>query len=188
MKVSVDDFGTRCLISLTDTPLSVANGLRRACLENVPVLAFERLEITTNTSAQPDEVLAHRLGLVTLRGDGEAASATLDVTCAEASRVVTMRDFEWPENVSAVHPDTPLVELERGQRLRLSVEAAWGTGRDHAKWNACTRVALRHGDKENEYAIEVDSRNNHLALEVASIACERTIESFQEMVAVLTDA
>lgn len=182
MKVTIDDAGISCTIQLTDATLSVANGLRRACLESVPVLAFEQLKIVHNTSGQPDEVLAHRLGLITLCGSGEPADATLDVTCDTASQVVTMRDFAWPESFRPVHPDTPLVELERGQRLCLAVTAQWGTGRDHAKWNACSRVALKHGAETGTYDLVIDSCQQHPALAVASIALEQTIASIQEMI------
>ena len=182
MKTVIDDAGTTCTIHLSDSTLSVANGLRRACLANVPTLAFERLKIVHNTSGQADEVLAHRLGLITLCGSGEPADATLDVTCDTASQVVTMRDFVWPETLMPVHPDTPLVELERGQRLCIAVTAQWGTGRDHAKWNACSRVALKHGSDTGSYDVVIDSRQQHPALAVASIALEQTIASIQEMI------
>ena len=181
MKVSVDDHGDACVLHLTDAPLSVANGLRRACLADVTVPAFERLVILANTSAHADEVLAHRLGLMPLRGTGGDGTATLSVRCAGMRQTVTLADFEWPENVQPVHPESPLVTLTQGQALELEVTAMWGTARDHAKFCACSRAALKHGKAAGKFSLELDSRRQHPALAVALMATEQMMRSIQEM-------
>ena len=50
---------------------SIANAFRRILLSEVPTLAIEDVYVYTNTSVVQDEVLAHRLGLVPLKGDKE---------------------------------------------------------------------------------------------------------------------
>ena len=52
--------------TLTDCDLSLANALRRVMLAEVPTMCIDLVEIETNTSVVPDEMLAHRLGLVPL--------------------------------------------------------------------------------------------------------------------------
>ncbi|KEG12330.1 putative DNA-directed RNA polymerase, alpha subunit [Trypanosoma grayi] len=46
----------------------IANMFRRLILTEVPVLAFDRILIEENDSVVPDELLAHRIGLVPLAG------------------------------------------------------------------------------------------------------------------------
>jgi DNA-directed RNA polymerase I and III subunit RPAC1 len=62
---------------------ALANAFRRILLSEVPTMAIEKVFISNNTSVVPDEVLAHRLGLVPLavdprvfdfRGEGDGAS------------------------------------------------------------------------------------------------------------------
>jgi len=46
-----------------------ANALRRILLAEVPTMAIEHVWIRNNTSIIPDEVLAHRLGLIPIKVD-----------------------------------------------------------------------------------------------------------------------
>ena len=181
MRVHVEDSGSSCVLRLTDAKLSVANGLRRACLADVTAPAFERLLIRVNTSSHTDEVLAHRLGLMPLRGAGGDGTAKLAVRCTERRQTVTMADFDWPENVQPVHLHSPLVTLTRGQALDLEVTAMWGSGSDHAKFCPCSRVALSHGEATGSYELTLDSRSQHPAVEVAIMATEQLLQSISEV-------
>lgn len=48
---------------------ALANALRRTLLAEVPTVAIEKVWISDNTSVIPDEILAHRLGLIPLKVD-----------------------------------------------------------------------------------------------------------------------
>lgn len=48
---------------------ALANALRRTLLSEVPTIAIEKVWISDNTSVIPDEILAHRLGLIPLKVD-----------------------------------------------------------------------------------------------------------------------
>jgi DNA-directed RNA polymerase I and III subunit RPAC1 len=52
-----------------DPPL--ANALRRILLGEIPTMAIEHVTIYQNTSVIPDEVLAHRLGLIPILADAD---------------------------------------------------------------------------------------------------------------------
>lgn len=47
----------------------IANALRRILLSEVPTMAIETVFIANNTSIIPDEVLAHRIGLIPILAD-----------------------------------------------------------------------------------------------------------------------
>lgn len=48
---------------------SFANALRRIFISEIPTMAIEKVNIWQNTSVIPDEVLAHRMGLVPIKVD-----------------------------------------------------------------------------------------------------------------------
>ncbi|CEQ42820.1 SPOSA6832_04685 [Sporobolomyces salmonicolor] len=50
--------------------LGLANSLRRAMISRIDTLAIDQVQITENTSVLPDEMIAHRLGLVPLNSEG----------------------------------------------------------------------------------------------------------------------
>lgn len=54
---------------LIGCPVAFANAFRRLMLSEVPSMAIEKVYIFNNTSIIPDEVLAHRLGLIPLRAN-----------------------------------------------------------------------------------------------------------------------
>lgn len=57
--------------SLIGVDAAIANAFRRILLAEVPTLAIEKVYVQNNTSVIADEVLAHRLGLIPLKGSLE---------------------------------------------------------------------------------------------------------------------
>lgn len=52
----------------------IANAFRRIMISDIPSMAVEKVIIANNTSVIPDEILAHRLGLVPLKADARQFS------------------------------------------------------------------------------------------------------------------
>lgn len=57
------------VFELTGVDAPIANALRRILIAEVPTMAIATVYIANNTSILPDEVLAHRLGLIPILAD-----------------------------------------------------------------------------------------------------------------------
>jgi len=70
---------------------AVANALRRILLAEVPTVAIEKVFVVNNTSVVPDEVLAHRLGLVPLAVDPRLLEYRAEGDAANESNTLVLR-------------------------------------------------------------------------------------------------
>ncbi|WVQ99829.1 hypothetical protein IAU59_006972 [Kwoniella sp. CBS 9459] len=70
---------------LSGVELAYANSLRRVMMADVPTIAIDQVLFLQNTTPIPDEMLAHRLGLVPLisRGVAKGLRYTRDCDCDE---------------------------------------------------------------------------------------------------------
>ncbi|KAI1992627.1 DNA-directed RNA polymerase core subunit rpc40 [Ophidiomyces ophidiicola] len=99
--------------SLIGVDAAIANAFRRILIAEIPSLAIENVYIHNNTSVIHDEVLAHRLGLVPLKGsleginwmewfpapkDGESAS---DQVAGDSNTIVLKLKLECSKNTDA---------------------------------------------------------------------------------------
>ena len=130
---------------LSDTPVPIANALRRVMISEVPTMAIEELQVEENTSIMQNEFLAHRMSLLPIRCKETVKQAHfhMDVACSGkegAARDVLARDLvSLTDGVEICHPDALVAKLCRGQVLRFRATAEWGTGSQHAKWSpVCT--------------------------------------------------
>ena len=164
-------------IKLKDVPLQYANALRRVCLNGVPVFAVDTVDILENTSALPDEGLAHRLGLIPLKTDlsrynepskcdcqSESGCSNckillvLDSGESETTRAVLSSELSSEdETVKPVSDKIPIVQLAPGQKIKVECYARLGRGTEHAKWNASNISMLTDADKEDEKILTVES-------------------------------
>jgi DNA-directed RNA polymerase subunit D len=155
------------VVSSTDEQLRFAvkgvestfmNTIRRVMMAEVAIPAIEKVYIAENTSVLYDDIIAHRLGLIPLKG-GEALTLTEKCDCdrkgcAKCESILTM-DVEAKEDNFLVYSgrlksegslfpannNIPLAELNAGQKITLEAHARLGTGKEHAKWqpvSACT--------------------------------------------------
>ncbi len=164
----LDKDGENYSFSLSGVKPAFANGLRRAMVDEVPVMAIQDVEIKDNSSALYDEVLAHRLGLIALESDLKSYTLPekckcIGEGCARCQLKLTLK-AKGPKNVYAsdlkskdpkikpAQPDTLIVSLIKGQEIELIATAVLGKGRNHAKWSPCLAIY------KNEPVIDIDAK------------------------------
>jgi len=126
----------KMLVKGTDS--AMMNSVRRAIMNYVPVLAVEDVFIYENTSVLFDEFLAHRLGMVPLKSDakgfknGGKVKLTLEKEgpCTAYSKDLKSTD----PKVEVAAKQIPLVKLEKGQKVKLEMDAVFEGGKQHSKW------------------------------------------------------
>jgi DNA-directed RNA polymerase subunit D len=132
-----------------------ANALRRTMISEVPTMAIEDIFYYDNTSVVPDEVLAHRIGLVPLKTDLEhyrlpaecdckadlgcpkcRVTLSLSVKAEEEKKTVYSGDLQPVDPaIIPVSPYIPLAKLASGQSISLEAYAQLGKGHNHIKWS-----------------------------------------------------
>jgi DNA-directed RNA polymerase subunit D len=128
-----------------------ANALRRIMMSEIPILAVEYVDFTTNSSVLYNELIAHRLGLVPLVFDSSKfhfrSKHDKGKTCSMCEVVFAINKkgpgMVYTKDMKSSNPDVkplydniPIVELFEGQKLKLEASASLGYGKDHAKYQA----------------------------------------------------
>jgi DNA-directed RNA polymerase subunit D len=192
-------------IKLKGIPLQYANALRRVCLNGVPVFAIDTVDIIENTSALPDEGLAHRLGLIPIKTDLKRFNEPSKCDCqsesgcsnckillvldsgeSEETRSVLSNELSSEdETVKPVSEKIPIVTLAPGQKIKLECYARLGRGTEHAKWNSSNISTLTDTDKDNEKILTVESTGalnpEQIILEGVEEVSRRVVE-FKDMI------
>ncbi|OGD55134.1 hypothetical protein A3K81_01850 [Candidatus Bathyarchaeota archaeon RBG_13_60_20] len=151
--VSLSEDTIRFLLDGVD--VAFANALRRTMVSEVPIMAIDDIFYFDNSSLIPDELLAHRIGMVPLKTDLDSyvlpedcdchaelgcpkcrAVLTMDVRATEDRLTVYSGDLvsEDPKNGPA-SPRIPLAKLAPGQAIRFEAYAQLGQGKVHVKWS-----------------------------------------------------
>ena len=128
-----------------------ANALRRTIISEVPIMAITEVEFRKNSSLLYDEMIAHRLGLLSLSTDLKSYNLPSKCKCEgkgcascqvkltlKAKGPCTVYASEMESNDSAVKPvygKTPIVTLLKNQVIELEAVAVLGTGKLHVKWS-----------------------------------------------------
>jgi len=151
--LSLNEDTIRFSVESIDT--AFANALRRTMISEVPTMAIEDIFYYDNTSVVPDEVLAHRIGLVPLKTDLEhyrlpsecdcnadlgcpkcRVTLSLSVKAEDEKKTVYSGDLQSVDPaIIPVNPYIPLAKLASGQSISLEAYAQLGKGRFHTKWS-----------------------------------------------------
>ena len=179
-------------LKLKGVPLQYANALRRVCLNGVPVFAIDTVDIIENTSVLPDEGLAHRLGLISLKTDlskyNESDKILLVLDSGESGETRSVLSGELSsedESVKPVSEKVPIVQLAPGQKIKVECYARLGRGTEHAKWNASNIAMLTDTDKDDEKILTIESTGalnpEQIVLEEVQEVSRRVVE-FKDMI------
>jgi DNA-directed RNA polymerase subunit D len=162
MKIEIKELKPKkAVLKIEGTKPYFVNSLRRVMLSELPKLAVNDVVIYDNTSALFDEIIAHRLGLISIptdlnlltfrdkcvcKGKG-CPNCTVRYTLSkEGEGTVYSGDLQPAEKSWTItESKIPIVELYGDQRLILEVEAVLGRGRDHAKWQGVQAPTYKMG-------------------------------------------
>ena len=140
---------------LRNFPLTFVNGLRRILLSQIPIVVLRGVEIITNTSQMPYEMLKHRVELLPVNVDPEDtqiiknASVHLEKTAKEYE-ILTTDDFEIRNGRQHLLMNdrdlgTPLLflRLKKDESVHLKASLALEKGSQ-----VCTAAMSYHIDPE----------------------------------------
>ena len=113
--------------------VSLANAIRRSVGE-IPVLAIVEADIYKNDSVLYDEIIAHRLGLVSLKNQKMKVGESVEMKLKAKGKGEIMEVTASALAGDVVYPETPIVLLSEGQQLELVARAKVGKGIEHAKF------------------------------------------------------
>lgn len=151
-----------CSFRLEGATDALANALRRVLLRDLPTVAISRVRVFLNETPFPDDMLAHRLGLVPLRCtsthlaqlaargplradalDDEPPTFTLHRT---GPCTVSSSDLVGAEGAPVPLADVGLCPLASDQTLTLHAWCELGRGDTHARFGVCAapRFERRH--------------------------------------------
>lgn len=162
MKVELIELGEdRVRFLLSGVSAALANGIRRACMSEVPILAIDELSLYDNTSVLFDEQIALRMGLVPLQvEDPDVFSRSEECQCngegcpgcrvdfmlsVEGPGMVYSKDIQFTDpSVKPAFDKIPIVILGEGEKLVMEGYATKRVGRDHSKWQSGTLCGYKN--------------------------------------------
>ena len=114
---------------------SLANSIRRY-LNNILVLAIDKLEISRNDSPLYDETIAHRIGLIPLKTTNKPVNEKTNV---KLNLSVKKEGFVYSKElagaIKVAYDEVPITSLEKGQELELTAIVKAGRGNEHSKFS-----------------------------------------------------
>ena len=146
---------------LSGVTAAFANGIRRACMSEVPVLAIDEISLYDNTSVLFDEQIGLRLGEVPIQAeDLDQYSMPEDCQCggvgcpgcrvdfmlsAEGPCMVYSKDIQFTDpTVKSTFDKIPIVVLSEGEKLVIEGYATKHVGKEHSKWQAGTLCGYKN--------------------------------------------
>ena len=137
----------KCTFVLHGASDAVANALRRTMLCDVPTVRISSVSFVTNTTIFPDDMIAHRLGLMPPLGAVDPVNGCVAFSIDRQGPCNLLSDDVHCSDPSVrLRPGLLLCRLEEGQCLELTATCTVGDGRKHARFQACVapRYAKTH--------------------------------------------
>jgi DNA-directed RNA polymerase subunit D len=145
------------IVFSADLNVSLANAIRRSVGE-IDILAIDECDIYKNDSALYDEIIAHRLGLVSLKNQKMKKDDVLELKFKANGEGNGEMVLAGNLGADVIYPETPIVLLSEGQQIEIVAKARVGRGVDHAKFmpglfhykHLPTIKILKEGEKQVE--------------------------------------
>ncbi|MHA1794407.1 MAG: DNA-directed RNA polymerase subunit D [Promethearchaeota archaeon] len=142
--------------------VELANALRRVILTEVPAMAIDEVIFIENSTPLFDEIIAHRLGLIPLTTDLDSfvlperctcegvgcARCQVEFQCSidakDGNRNVYTSDLlSTDPKVKPVSDKILITKMAKGSKLVFEAYARLGLGRDHAKYQAVSKITYK---------------------------------------------
>ncbi len=188
--------------------VETANALRRIMLTEVPAMAIHEVMFIENSSPLYDEIIAHRLGLIPLTTDLDSFVLSEQCTCEgagcqkcqvevqcsvaakDANRNVYTSDLVSSDpKIKPVSDKILITKMSKGSKLLFEAYARLGLGKDHAKYQAATKVTYKYYPEIKinqamlkDYKFKGDNENDPLVK-----MCPRKIFKWEKNELVVTD-
>lgn len=194
----------RNLVSLTSNPesfknrlilnpINIANELRISMMNNVETIAFDSVDIISNTSFLDDELLEIRLYLIPIQiidneliwdiwsSDDYSISGELNITATTDDFKVTSDMIEFEDERIKCTPRLEIITLAKNQRLRFSVKANKGIGEIEKKYSPVSTIGYEIID-DHSVRFTPNTKNKIPQLFIlfyALLIMETNIENFE---------
>ena len=196
----IEKKGNRLWINIKGVPIQYANAIRRICLNQVPIMAIDTIDVIKNFTVMTDEDLAHRLGMIPLKtnltrfAEPHACKCNSEIGCINCRVMLVLQAESRGEtytimseelvsedvDVKPTSQGIPIAILAPGQSIHIEAYARLGRGTEHAKWNSSNVAVLKPGDGPDEHILMVESTGALSPEEVVNRAVEELGENMKE--------
>mmetsp|Transcript_16563 Transcript_16563/g.25729 ORF Transcript_16563/g.25729 Transcript_16563/m.25729 type:complete len:339 (+) Transcript_16563:2466-3482(+) len=155
-----------CVIKIDNVPIPLLNSIRRLAIAETMSLAIEKVYFFDNSSIIPDEIIAHRLGLVPIRTipdildffNDKLPSQKIILSLAKSVPIGHSKNFSiYSKNlklktyglflpmiknnqINSIFRDILLLKLSPGQKIKCECHCKIGTGSQNCKFSPVAAV------------------------------------------------
>jgi hypothetical protein len=149
--------------------IPMANALRRALLQDVESWAPDHVVFRKNTSCQPDEYIAHRIGMIPFRQASTVEGRpTLDLCVSDRDAMTTDISGDY----RAVN-DQEIMCMIPGQELDCTITMRRDSGRTHSRFCSVAGVGYEISPTADSVVFTFETINGEAPGTVLLAAIER---------------
>jgi DNA-directed RNA polymerase subunit D len=168
--------------SLKGVTPAFINAIRRTIHTNVKSFAVDTVNIYENTSVMFNEMLAHRLGMLPIQTDTKTYKRKDKVILMvekEGPCIVYSKDIKSTDpKIEIVDKKIPIVELGKGQKIKIEMEATLDSGKKHSKW---TPGIMSYSYNKDVFTVNVESFGGMEPKEILDEAVEELKQKTGEL-------
>lgn len=156
------------VLDIKDIDAPLANALRRVILDEIPTIAIDKVVIYQNTSVIPDEVLAHRMGLIPIMADPDVLQPKIESDkfteqntlkfyfkvvgsgkCSEVNsgsmvwEPIGNQKTTYSEGFRPLFDNILIAKLAEKQEIEMEIYCTKNIGKQHTKWSPVSTVYYR---------------------------------------------